>query len=77
VERTVPKYPAPVSSPVEPEFWRLPEVKSYTSRSRSAIYADPTFPRRIKIGSTACWRVAEVKAWATAQIAASRAGGDA
>lgn len=71
----MPKYPVPVASPVEPEFWRLPEVKSYTGRSRSAIYADATFPRLIKIGSTSCWRVAEVKAWAAAKIEASRNGG--
>ncbi len=70
----MPKYPSPAPSPVEPEFWRLPEVKAYTGRSRSAIYADASFPRRIKIGSTACWRVIEVKAWAQAQINASRGG---
>ena len=45
-------------------YWRLPAVMAYTQRSRSAIYADQTFPRPIKIGpNTSVWKVDEVVSW--------------
>lgn len=65
----MPKYPSPVESNVEPEFWRLRDVLAYTGRGKSAVYADTSFPKRIKIGSTSCWRRVEVIAWAADRAA--------
>lgn len=48
----------------EVRYWRLPAVLAYTQRSRSAIYADPTFPRPIRLGpNTAAWKRDAVIAW--------------
>ncbi len=45
-------------------YWRLPAVITYTGRSRTAIYRDPTFPRPIKIApNTAAWIAAEIIRW--------------
>jgi prophage regulatory protein len=45
-------------------YWRLPAVKTYTGRSRSAIYRDTTFPKPIKLGpNTSAWIAEEVRAW--------------
>ena len=53
---------------------RLPEVESIVRKSKSAIYADPTFPKPIKIGPRAsAWIKAEdLFAWVDARIEASR-----
>lgn len=49
-------------------YWRRSAVEAYTQRSKSAIYADPTFPKPIKLGpGTSAWVVAEVLAWCTAR----------
>lgn len=45
-------------------FWRLPAVKQFTQRSRSAIYRDETFPKPVKLGpNTVAWPADEVRAW--------------
>jgi prophage regulatory protein len=48
---------------------RLDAVKSITGRSRSRIYADPEFPRPVKIGPRAvAWVEDEVRAWVEERI---------
>lgn len=55
---------------------RLSAVKEITARSRSSIYADPMFPRSVKIGERAvAWVEDEVKQWVDARIA-EREGGE-
>lgn len=57
-------------------YWRLPAVCAYTARSRSRIYADPNFPKPIKLGpNTSAWIAEEVRAWCAAREAASRKSG--
>ncbi len=52
---------------------RLCEVRHRTGKSGSDVYADPTFPRPIKIGKRAsAWVESEVDAWIHDRIAASR-----
>jgi len=52
-------------------FLRLNEVREITGLSRSSIYADPQFPKPVKIGSRAvAWVEAEVRDWAKVRIAA-------
>jgi len=54
---------------------RLQEVKRATGLSRSTIYADPEFPRPVKISPRAvAWLEAEVSDWVNAKIAARDAG---
>jgi prophage regulatory protein len=54
----------------EAQFWRLPAVKHFTQRSRSAIYRDPSFPKPVKLGpNTVAWVAEEVRAWCAARIA--------
>ena len=54
-------------------YWRLPQVQTYTGRSRTRIYADPSFPRPLKIGpNTSVWLVTEVIAWCEAREAEAR-----
>lgn len=49
-------------------YWRLPAVIAYTQRSRSAVYADTSFPKPIKLAvNTAAWRVTEVIKWCEEQ----------
>ena len=49
---------------------KLPEVAEITSKSRSAIYGDPTFPRPVKIGPRAsAWVESEVYDWIESRIA--------
>jgi prophage regulatory protein len=53
-----------------PRLLRLNAVKELTGLSRSAIYADPAFPRSVKIGErSVAWVEAEVRAWVEARIA--------
>ena len=53
---------------------RLDAVKEITGRSRSAIYADPIFPRPVKIGERAvAWVEDEIRDWVDTQIAARAA----
>lgn len=48
---------------------RLQAVKAITGRSRSSIYADPDFPRPVKIGARAvAWVEQEVRDWVDARI---------
>lgn len=48
---------------------RLQVVKEITGRSRSAIYADPDFPKPVKIGDRAvAWVEDEVREWIGARI---------
>ena len=43
---------------------RLPDVIEMTGKSRSSIYADPTFPRPIKIGTrSSAWLLEEIQEW--------------
>lgn len=45
-------------------YWRLPAVLTYVGRSRSAVYADQTFPRPIRLSANAsAWLASEVRAW--------------
>lgn len=56
-------------------YWRLPAVMTYTGRSSSAIYRDPTFPKPIKLGlKTSAWIAEEVRAWCEQRDAAAEAG---
>jgi len=49
---------------------RLPEVLMRTGLSRSRLYADPTFPRSVKIGERAvAWVEEEIREWVDARIA--------
>lgn len=51
---------------------RVREVMALTGKSRSAVYADPTFPRPVRIGVRAvAWFETEVEAW-LAERAAER-----
>jgi prophage regulatory protein len=51
-------------------FLRVPDVKKLTGLSRSTIYANPTFPRSVKIGERAVgWVEQEVLAWIDARVA--------
>lgn len=57
-------------------YWRLPAVLTYTGRSRSAIYRDPTFPRPIPLSAnTSGFLSSQVIAWCEqrdAEAAAAR-----
>lgn len=49
---------------------RLDAVKEITGLSRSTIYADPNFPRPVKIGERAvAWVEEEIQEWVNARIA--------
>lgn len=49
---------------------RLDAVKEITGLSRSTIYADPNFPRPVKIGERAvAWVEVEIQEWVNARIA--------
>ena len=49
---------------------RLPDVLSLTGLSRSRLYADPSFPKSVKIGERAvAWVEDEVRDWIDARIA--------
>ncbi len=59
-------------------YWRLPAVKTYTGRSRSSIYADPTFPKSIRIATnTSVWLRTAVIAWCESRESMASSGGDA
>jgi prophage regulatory protein len=48
---------------------RLAAVKEITGLSRSSIYADPDFPRPVKIGPRAvAWVEQEISEWVAARI---------
>lgn len=54
-------------------YWRLPAVLAYTQRSRSAIYADPAFPKPVKLGpNTSAWVASEVIDWCTTRERSGR-----
>jgi prophage regulatory protein len=54
-----------------PRLLRLALVKDLTGLSRSSIYADPGFPKPVKIGPRAvAWVEAEVRDWIYARMAA-------
>lgn len=49
---------------------RLPEVQHQSGKSRASIYADPTFPRSLKIGTrAAAWRESDVQRWIRERLA--------
>ena len=53
-----------------PRLLRIPEVLARTGLSRSRLYAEPTFPRSVKIGERAvAWVEDEVSAWVEDRIA--------
>lgn len=50
---------------------RLPETLNKTGLSRSRLYADQEFPRRVQLGARGvAWVEAEVDEWIQARIAA-------
>jgi prophage regulatory protein len=54
-------------------FIRLPEVRALTGRSKSQIYADPTFPRPIKLSlRESAWLYSSVVNWMQAKVEAAR-----
>ncbi len=51
------------------KFLRLQAVKEITGLSRSTIYADPAFPKPVKIGERAvAWVDEEIRGWVDARI---------
>ena len=53
-----------------PRLLRLETVKEITGLSRSTIYADPNFPRPVKIGErSVAWVESEISEWIDARIA--------
>jgi prophage regulatory protein len=49
---------------------RLQQVKEATGLSRSSIYADPDFPKPVKIGARAvAWCESEIFEWISDRIA--------
>ena len=53
-----------------PRLLRLHAVKELTGLSRSTLYADPSFPKSVKIGDRAvAWVEQEVADWINARIA--------
>lgn len=55
---------------------RLTAVREITGRSRSSIYADPTFPRPVKIGHRAvAWVENEVREWVEQRVRQRDEGG--
>jgi prophage regulatory protein len=53
-----------------PRLLRLDAVKEITGLSRSTIYADPSFPKSVKIGERAvAWVEDEIREWVEARIA--------
>lgn len=58
---------------------RLPEVKTQTGLSRSAIYqriADGIFPKQIGLGGRAVgWLESDIQNWIKQRLAQSRMGG--
>jgi prophage regulatory protein len=49
---------------------RLPEVLKKTGLSRSRLYADVSFPQRVKLGTRGvAWVESEVEDWIAARIA--------
>jgi len=58
-----------------PKLLRLSSVKELTGLSRSSIYADPQFPKPVKIGPrSVAWVEAEVRDWICARIEARGLG---
>ncbi len=54
---------------------KLTEVIDLTRRSRSAIYADESFPKPVKIGRAAvAWPANEIETWINDRIAERDAG---
>jgi prophage regulatory protein len=52
-----------------PKLLRLSAVKDLTGLSRSSIYADPLFPRPVKIGPRAvAWIEKEIEDWVNTRI---------
>ena len=59
----------PKRDPTMAKLMRLQAVMEMTGKSRSSIYADPTFPRRIKIGSrSVAWSLREIEEWIAKRI---------
>lgn len=53
---------------------RLPNVLERTGLSRSTLYADPSFPKAVKVGQRAvAWPEDEIDAWIEARIEAREA----
>ena len=55
--------------PIQPLFWRVPDVAAYLNISRSTIYVlqagDESFPKAVQLGPRAVgWRRAEIERWA-------------
>lgn len=52
-----------------PKLLRLAAVKNITGLSRSTIYADPEFPKPVKIGPRAvAWVEDEIRGWVNDRI---------
>lgn len=53
---------------------RLPEVLNRTGLSRSTLYADPNFPKSVKVGDRAvAWAEDEINAWIETKLQAREA----
>jgi predicted DNA-binding transcriptional regulator AlpA len=53
-------------------FIKIREVQELTSRKKSQIYADPTFPRPVKLSvRESAWVYSQVLAWMQAKIEAA------
>ena len=51
------------------KLMRLPEVMEVTGKSRSSIYADPDFPKPVKIGArSSAWPSSEIDDWIKQRI---------
>ena len=58
---------------LDARYWNITATCSYTQRSKSRLYADPSFPRPIKIGpNTSRFLASEVRAWCDAREADAR-----
>ncbi|NVD29116.1 AlpA family transcriptional regulator [Parasphingorhabdus flavimaris] len=50
---------------------RLPEVLNKTGLSRSGLYADDSFPKRVQLGTRGvAWVESEIEDWISTRIAA-------
>ena len=56
---------------VESPLFKLPQVGTYTSISRSKLYSlisEDAFPKAIRIGTSTRWLKAEIDTWLTRRV---------
>lgn len=50
---------------------RLPEVLKMTGLSRTRVYSDPSFPKRVQLGARGvAWVESEIDDWISTRVAA-------